>query len=77
MSFPAGEQFFINSVRAAQKVLPPEKCAALETEIRGFVGQEAMHRRRTAAGNDVALALRRGKRAPGHRFRRLPCTWWR
>lgn len=45
MSFPVGEQFFIDSVRNAWKTLPPEKQAPLKDEVQGFVGQEATHRR--------------------------------
>jgi uncharacterized protein len=45
MSFPIGEQFFIDSVRDGLKALPPEKQATLQAEVQGFVGQEATHRR--------------------------------
>ena len=45
MSFPIGEQFFIDSVRAAHKALPPEQRAQFTAEVQGFVGQEATHRR--------------------------------
>jgi len=46
MSFPVGEQFFIDSVREALKGLPEEpRHAALRETIRGFIGQEATHRR--------------------------------
>jgi hypothetical protein len=45
MSFPVGEQFFIDAVRDAAKHLPEDRRAAMEAEIRGFVGQEATHRR--------------------------------
>lgn len=45
MSFPVGEQFFIDSVRTGFKALPPEKQAELQDEVQGFVGQEATHRR--------------------------------
>lgn len=44
-SFPAGEQYFIDAVRAGLKALPEEKRAALAAEVQGFVGQEATHRR--------------------------------
>lgn len=45
MSFPVGEQFFIDSVRDAARLLPdtPEADAMRET-IAGFIGQEATHR---------------------------------
>lgn len=45
MSFPVGEQFFIDSVRNAAKALPADRQAAFADEIQGFVGQEATHRR--------------------------------
>lgn len=45
MSFPVGEQFFIDSVRNGFKELPPEKQEAFKAEVQGFVGQEATHRR--------------------------------
>jgi predicted metal-dependent hydrolase len=45
MSFPVGEQYFIDSVRAGLKALPETERARLATEVQGFVGQEATHRR--------------------------------
>jgi predicted metal-dependent hydrolase len=45
MSFPVGEQFFIDSVRQGLKALPPERQAAFAREVQGFIGQEATHRR--------------------------------
>lgn len=45
MSFPLGEQFFIDAVRGAAPLLPPAKAERFAAEIRGFVGQEATHRR--------------------------------
>jgi hypothetical protein len=45
MSFPVGEQFFIDSVRDGMKALPASRMAEFETDVRGFVGQEATHRR--------------------------------
>ena len=45
MSFPVGEQFFIDSVRAGLAVLPEEKRGRFAAEARGFIGQEATHRR--------------------------------
>ena len=45
MSFPVGEQFFIDSVRNGFKALPPEKQAQFDAEVKGFIGQEATHRR--------------------------------
>ena len=45
MSFPVGEQFFIDAVRNGAKQLgdSPEHAALRET-VRGFIGQEATHR---------------------------------
>jgi len=45
MSFPVGEQFFIDSVRAGFKTLPADKQERFRAEVQGFVGQEATHRR--------------------------------
>jgi predicted metal-dependent hydrolase len=45
MSFPVGEQFFIDSVRNGFKELPPEQQARFRAEVQGFIGQEATHRR--------------------------------
>ena len=45
MSFPVGEQFFLDSVREGLKQLPPDKQALYKDEVKGFVGQEAIHRR--------------------------------
>lgn len=45
MSFPVGEQYFMDSVRAGLKALPEESRRDFEAEVRGFVGQEATHRR--------------------------------
>lgn len=44
MSFPFGEQFFIDSVRAGLATLPSDENPALRAEVQGFVGQEATHR---------------------------------
>lgn len=54
MSFPVGEQFFIDSVRDAAATLPPtEEHAATRATIAGFIGQEATHRRIHRLYNDV------------------------
>lgn len=45
MSFPVGEQFFIDAVRDGAKALPDEPRAHWDAEVKGFVGQEATHRR--------------------------------
>jgi predicted metal-dependent hydrolase len=45
MSFPVGEQFFIDSVRAGIQALPAERRASFEAQVQGFIGQEATHRR--------------------------------
>lgn len=45
MSFPVGEQFFIDSIRMGLAQLPEPERAAFEAEARGFIGQEATHRR--------------------------------
>jgi uncharacterized protein len=45
MSFPIGEQFFIDAVRNGHKALPPEQQERWRAEVQGFIGQEATHRR--------------------------------
>ncbi len=45
MSFPVGEQFFIDSVRAGVQALPADKRERYAAEVQGFIGQEATHRR--------------------------------
>jgi predicted metal-dependent hydrolase len=45
MSFPIGEQFFIDSVRNGFKELPVDKQEQFRAEVQGFIGQEATHRR--------------------------------
>lgn len=45
MSFPIGEQFFIDAVRAGYQALPLEQQGRFKVEVQGFVGQEATHRR--------------------------------
>jgi predicted metal-dependent hydrolase len=45
MSFPVGEQFFIDAVRAGLNALPPQQQDKMRTEVQGFIGQEATHRR--------------------------------
>lgn len=45
MSFPVGEQFFIDSVRGGLEAVPPEQRGRFASDVRGFVGQEATHRR--------------------------------
>ena len=57
MSFPVGEQFFIDSVRNGFKALPPDKQEPLRAEVQGFVGQEATHRRLHALYNGHLDAL--------------------
>jgi len=51
-SFPAGEQFFIDAVRRGAERLPPAERDAFAGELRGFVGQEATHRRIHARFNE-------------------------
>jgi predicted metal-dependent hydrolase len=51
MSFPVGEQFFIDSVRAGFKLLAPGQQEKFRAEVQGFVGQEATHRRLHALFN--------------------------
>ncbi|WP_294765488.1 metal-dependent hydrolase [uncultured Rhodoferax sp.] len=81
MSFPLGEQYFIDSVRAGIKTLPPEAQQRFAAEVQGFVGQEATHRRvhtlfnqqLTRQGFDNALERRAARRmaANAHRDVRI------
>lgn len=52
MSFPVGEQFFIDSVRNGLKALPADLQERYQKETQGFIGQEATHRRIHALFND-------------------------
>jgi hypothetical protein len=45
MSFPVGEQYFMDSVRSGLKTLPESERQKFAKEVQGFVGQEATHRR--------------------------------
>jgi len=45
MSFPLGEQYFMDSVRNGLKTLPEAERERFAVEVKGFVGQEATHRR--------------------------------
>src|SRR6476660_6816050 len=45
MSFPVGEQFFIDSVRRGFEALPADRQPRFRAEVQGFIGQEATHRR--------------------------------
>ena len=45
MSFPAGEQLFIDSVKKGLAELPPGQREHFAAEVQGFIGQEATHRR--------------------------------
>ncbi|HSV59340.1 MAG TPA: metal-dependent hydrolase [Variovorax sp.] len=51
MSFPIGEQFFIDSVRGGLAALPEAQQAPLRAQVQGFIGQEATHRRLHALYN--------------------------
>jgi predicted metal-dependent hydrolase len=59
MSFPAGEQFFIDSVKRGAKALPDDVREPFEKELQGFIGQEATHRYLHAQFN--AQRLRAGR----------------
>jgi uncharacterized protein len=45
MSFPVGEQYFIDSVRTGIQTLTPGQREPFAKEVQGFIGQEATHRR--------------------------------
>jgi uncharacterized protein len=44
MSFPRGEQYFIDSLKAGAECLDPQAQQAFAQELKGFIGQEATHR---------------------------------
>lgn len=44
MSFPVGEQYFIDSMRKGLAALPEDQQAAFAEQVQGFIGQEATHR---------------------------------
>ena len=52
MSFPVGEQFFIDAVKLGLKALPEARRAAMAADIQAFIGQEATHRRIHALFNE-------------------------
>ena len=56
LSFPSGERFFIDAVREHEEGL---RDPALREAVRGFIGQEAVHRRVHAAYNET-FCRRRG-----------------
>ena len=74
MSFPLGEQYFMDSVRAGLKTLPPDVQQGFAAEVQGFVGQEATHRRihslfnqqLEAQGLDNAMERRIARRLQAH-----------
>jgi uncharacterized protein len=53
MSFPVGEQFFIDSVRNGFNLLPAQQQEKHRADLQGFVGQEATHRRIHALFNTL------------------------
>jgi len=52
LSFPVGEQFFIDAVRTGLKTLPEAERLRFAAEVQGFIGQEATHRRIHARFNE-------------------------
>ena len=53
MSFPLGEQHFIDSVRKGLAALPDSQRNAWAAEVQGFIGQEATHRQVHQRFNDL------------------------
>ena len=51
MSFPVGEQYFIDAIRATLQALPETQRARFAADVQAFVGQEATHRRLHALFN--------------------------
>lgn len=58
LSFPAGEQAFIDSMKKGLAALPPAERERFADEVQGFIGQEATHRHVHARFN--AHLLRQG-----------------
>ena len=56
MSFPVGEQFFLDAVREGLKQLPIEQQNHHKDEVKGFVGQEATHRKLHSLYNQHLMA---------------------
>jgi predicted metal-dependent hydrolase len=56
MTFPVGEQYFIDSVRRGVAALPPEQQQRFAVEVKGFIGQEATHRHLHARFNAILEA---------------------
>ena len=57
MSFPVGEQFFIDSVKNGLKAMPESEQEPYKKEVQGFVGQEATHRRLHSLYNEHLTQL--------------------
>jgi predicted metal-dependent hydrolase len=60
MTFPVGEQYFIDSVRKGAATLPEADRDAFAAEMKGFIGQEATHRHLHARFN--AILAQQGQR---------------
>ena len=81
MSFPVGEQYFIDSVRDGLTALPDALRAQHAAEVQGFIGQEATHRRihalfnghlqRLGLDNQIERRAARRIQASAHRDVRL------
>ena len=71
MSFPVGEQFFIDSVRNGLKTLPEADRAKYAAEVAGFIGQEATHRRVHALFNSHLEKLGFSNWVERHAARRI------
>ena len=52
MSFPVGEQYFIDSLKTGVELLAPEQAQRWAPLVKGFVAQEATHRRVHGLFND-------------------------
>jgi uncharacterized protein len=61
LTFPVGEKYFIDSVRAFEDHIDDPK---LQRDVRGFIGQEAVHRREHRAYNMLLCATRGYARGP-------------
>lgn len=71
MSFPVGEQYFIDSLRRGAGTLGEEDRKAWDVELKGFIGQEATHRRAHAVFNERLASLGLVNSVEGRATRRL------
>ena len=72
ITFPVGEKFFIDSVRAFEDEIDDPR---LKADVRGFVGQEGRHRREHQDYNETLCAMRGYDLARMERSQRKRIEW--